>query len=248
MQEKRPMLLIYLKRDNRQDGAEDWEEKVVSAASVSDALACCGLTDSDGFEAEVLGTAVPDAERGIVCWGLHDHEQLDCIYEGCDKPALFACEDHMAEVREAMAGREREERREREDLREVAANVVGTWRQLWKEEADVTLGDLSFRITELAHSLDGAGSETELGERIQERIIQEIIDAGLDVKEKPPSTECCPLSSEEDCVDQAASYVAKFTARNLFLAGIITREQGRKVLEAMGGDPTDADCWHSCLN
>lgn len=236
------MLLIYLKRDNRQDGATDWEEKVVSAASIADALACCGLTEDDGYEVEVLGTAMPGAERGIVCWGLHEHERFNCLYDGCEEPALFACDKHREEIDRRHAEEERIAEREREDLREVAFNATAAWNQLWQKGANSdALRELSFRMMELGRSLSGAGSETELGEALQRRIIQAIIEAAIDVKKYIATSEHAlgPL-------DQAALYVVEFTARNLFLAGIITREQGRNVIRAMGGNSGDADCWHHC--
>lgn len=51
------------------------------------------------------------------------------------------------------------------------------------------------------------------------------------------------IGADDSTADFGYIYELEFTARNLFGAGLISREQGRDVLLSTGGDTNDASMW-----
>jgi len=215
----KPMVLVYLKTDNRPDGSNDWEEMVVSAESVDDALACCGKSDlpRERVEAEVLGSAGDGAKRGIVCWGLHDHDDMTCMKEGCASPAIVGCADHIDEVRldleinsEELSRRLREER---EDLREVATNAAGAWERFAKDPSPDTFLEAGYCIGEIRHSLKNPTFPTEA---YQDSLVEAVAAA-----------------SEAADNDGLAAFMVARMLKSSFEQGLISREKARMALSEL---------------
>lgn len=215
----KPMVLVYLKTDNRLDGSNDWEEMVVCAESAEDALACCGKADlpKERVEAEVLGPADGDAERGIVCWGLHDHDDTTCMKDGCDKPAVVACAEHIDEVGldlkingEELSRRLREER---EDLREVAANAAGAWERFATDPNPDTFLETGYCVGEIRYSLKNPVLPIEA---YQDSLVGAIADA-----------------SEAADNDGLAAFMVVRMLKSSFERGLVSRERARAALSEL---------------